>query len=422
MTNKQKIQMKQSEVRERINALLSQEERSEQEVTELRELTTKAQALETEYRAALVSEGDEESRAKGEFRDQGDGESAEIRSLFNKVTLGDYLAPASSGVGLAGQAKELNEALKVPTVGASGGVALPFDVLEIRAFMDTTSNDGSETQRPILQRLFGPGVLDALGVRLDSVPVGRTEWPLFATGVTPAQTKEATAVGGATKATFSFVTLKPKKMTGNYEYTHEMAASVGGIEQALRRDLGDAIRSKMSDIVLNGTAPDDTNPHRIEGFLSELTATDLAAAILTFADYGGLHSQGVDGIHASGETEVDSVIGVSTYKHAAAVYQAGSGESGSEVLKRRSGMCVSTSYMPDVASKKQKCVLHSAGSNGGGSMRGDSVGAVWPSIEVIRDPYSKASQGVVLTWVMLWDVKVAFRASAYKSFNLQVVA
>ena len=34
-------------------------------------------------------------------------------------------------------------------------------------------------------------------------------------------------------------------------------------------------------------------------------------------------------------------------------------------------------------------------------------------VELIRDPYSKASQGVVMTWVALWDAKVAFRASAY---------
>ena len=46
-------------------------------------------------------------------------------------------------------------------------------------------------------------------------------------------------------------------------------------------------------------------------------------------------------------------------------------------------------------------------------MRGDSVAAVWPTLEVIRDIYSQASVGVVLTWVSLWDAQTAFRASAY---------
>ena len=148
-------------------------------------------------------------------------------------------------------------------VGAGGGACIPWAVLlgvevraldfnpEKRAFTNTTANDGSEMQRPILQRLFGPGVLDMLGVRVDSVPVGRTEWPLFNAGVAPAQTKEETAVTTPATAGFAYANLKPKRLTGAYEYTHEAAASVADLEGALRRDLADAIKSKMSDTIIN---------------------------------------------------------------------------------------------------------------------------------------------------------------------------
>ena len=37
-----------------------------------------------------------------------------------------------------------------------------------------------------------------------------------------------------------------------------------------------------------------------------------------------------------------------------------------------------------------------------------------------RDIYSQASQGVILTWVGLWDAKVAFRAAAYKQIDIQI--
>ena len=141
----------------------------------------------------------EEQRKLGETQD-GDGESAELRSLFSRVSLNDYLAPASAGTGVDGAAKELNAALGVSVMGASGGVAIPFHMLmeqrnsepelERRAYTDTSNNDGQETQRPILQRLFGPGVMDYLGVRIDSVPVGRSEWPLLSGGTSAAQTKE----------------------------------------------------------------------------------------------------------------------------------------------------------------------------------------------------------------------------------------
>ena len=50
-------------------------------------------------------------------------------------------------------------------------------------------------QRPILQRLFGRDLMDALGVRIDSVPAGRTEWPLRTGGVAPAMTAEGEAKG-----------------------------------------------------------------------------------------------------------------------------------------------------------------------------------------------------------------------------------
>ena len=83
---------------------------------------------------------------------------------------------------------------------------------------------------------------------------------------------------------------------------------------------------------------------------------------------------------------------------------------------------MASSYIPAIASKKQSAILHAAGPNGGGIMRGDSVAAMWPVLEVIRDPYSKASQGVVLTWVGLWDAAVAFRSAAYAVSNIQIKA
>ena len=175
----------------------------------------------------------------------------------------------------------------------------------------------------------------------------------------------------------------------------------------------------MNDLTLNGN--EGTNAHEPDGFLTVLTAPTAPTAAATYADYAGSHAAGVDGIHASAEREVSSVIGVATYRHAAGVFQSGSGESGSEALARRSARCMASSFVPappasgDGANIQGGNVYHAAGPNGGGGMqRGDSVAAVWPTLEVIRDPYSKASQGVVLTWVALWDLQAAFRSAAYK--------
>ena len=246
------------------------------------------------------------------------------------------------------------------------------------------------------------------------MPVGRVEWPIISSGVVPGQAKEADAAATPVASTFGTANLKPKRLTGQYEFTHEISASVPELEAALRRDLSDAVEAQMSNIVINGHAGvAKQNPQNIQGFIAELTTTDDTSE--ASADrYGRLPAQAVDGIHAFTEGQVMCVLGTATYRHAAGKYLSGSGDSGSDLLSRRSGGVLASSFIPAAQSNLQSALLHAAGPNGGGAdMRGDSVAAMWPTLELIRDPFSKASQGVVLTWVSLWDVKVALRASAY---------
>ena len=422
MTNAQKIALRLSEVRERLNTIagLEGDDFTDEVRSEASTLQREYGDLETRHRSALIAEGAEQADAEGAFGN-GDGESGERGRLLREVRMADYMQPAIAGTGIAGAAAELNAALEVPVIGTSGGVMVPWAVLETRAFTTTAQNDGPELQRPILQRLFGPGILDALGVRLDTVPVGRSEWPLLATGVAPGQIKEGTAAAAAVAATFTTATLKPKRLTGRYELSHEEVASVVDIEQALRRDIADAVKASMSDQILNGEAPTTNNPQHVEGFLTALTTPGDESDTAVYADYAGSHAQGVDGIHAEMETEVSSVLGVDVYRHAATVYQAGSGESGSEALMRRSMACRASSYVPDAVSGQAKGnIYHLSGGNGGGMMRGDSIAAMWPTLEIVRDIYSKASQGVVLTWVSLWDAKVAFRPDAYSRVAFKI--
>ena len=67
-------------------------------------------------------------------------------------------------------------------------------------------------------------------------------------------------------------------------------------------------------------------------------------------------------------------------------------------------------------------IFHAAGPNGGGaSLRGDSIAAVWPTLEIIRDIYSASfARRVVLTWITLWDAETAFRAAAYRRVAFQI--
>ncbi|MDD9986053.1 MAG: phage major capsid protein [Spirochaetaceae bacterium] len=438
MTNAQKLALRLSEIRQKLNELSGKDELTDAEQSEMRTLTAEFPKVEERWRAATVAEVDDEAAALGDDpNDPGDGEAAELRRLRGTVRITDYLGPAAGGAGLSGAAAEFNAALDVPVVGPSGGVAIPWDALlaaepveqrddpERRAFTTTAAYAGGVGQRPILQRLFGPDIMDALGVRVDAVPVGRAEWPLITGGVAPDQKPEGTAADTPVTAAFAAEVLKPKRLTGAYEYSHEAAAQVRDLEAALRRDLAAAVRAKMQELALLGD--ESTNAHEPDGFLTVLAAPTDPTSEADYSAYASAHAAAVDGIHASMETEVSSVIGVASYTHAAGVFQSGSGEAGSEALRRRSMSCRASVYVPGIgtdgtasnnpngqtANVQNGNIFHAQGPNGG-PMRGDSVAAVWPTLEVIRDIYTQSSVGVKLTWVALWDFQAAFRRAAYR--------
>ena len=67
-------------------------------------------------------------------------------------------------------------------------------------------------------------------------------------------------------------------------------------------------------------------------------------------------------------------------------------------------------------------MIHSRGSDSA-EMRGDSVAAMWPALELIRDIYTKAGEGqVILTWTALWDAETAYRPGAYQRVKFKLAA
>ena len=87
---------------------------------------------------------------------------------------------------------------------------------------------------------------------------------------------------------------------------------------------------------------------------------------------------------------------------------------------RRARTCIATSYAAAGGAVTDTNVLHAAGPNGG-TMRGDSIGAMWPTLQIIRDNITDAAEGrTLLTYIMLWDVYMAYRLAAYKRISFKV--
>ena len=425
MTSLQKIQLRLSEVAVRLGAIadLEGESFTDEIRSEAAALQVEHGELHTRQQAAIVSEGAEQAAHQGHEGD-GDGTPSEIRSLLQRSSAANYLSRATAGLQIDGAEAELNAALEIGTIGAGGGTLIPWQMLdvpeELRADVPSiTTGQGSLagpiTQRSILQRLFGRDVLEALGVRVDSVPSGQAQWPLLTGGVAPDQKAEAVAAPDAAAPTFTTQILTPKRLTGKYQFSVEQAAQVSGIEEALRFDLASAVRAKMSDQVINGSGA----AGQVTGLLTRIDAPGVPATEADYEAYSGLPASGVDGIHANGESEVSVILGVDSYRHAASTIQAGTAISALEVMARRGRSVIATNFIPGKtnANVQNANLLHS----GADAMRGDSIAAVWPAMEIIRDPYSAAASGIVsLTWISLWDAYTAFRAAAYKRVSLKL--
>ena len=422
MTALQRIQIRLSEISVRLGEIAALEGGSftDEIRAEFQALQVEHGELNTRQQAAILSEGTEQAALVGREGD-GDGTPAEIRSLLQRSSAANYLSSAVAGIQITGAECELNAALEIGNIGAGGGTLILWQVLdipeELRADAPSTTTQlaGAVVQRSILQRLFGRDILDALGIRIDSVPAGQAQWPLLTGGVSPDQKAEKAAAPDAVLPTFDTQTLAPKRLTGRYAFSVEQAAQVVGIEAALRLDLANAVRAKMSDQVVNGTGA----AGQVTGLLTRIAAPADPAAEADYEAYSGLPASGVDGIHAISEGEVAIVLGVDSYKHAASAIQTGTAVSAIEVMARRGRAVIATSFIP--AKTNGNIQKGNISHSGGDVMRGDSIAAMWPNLEVIRDLYSSASTGITsLTWITLWDCYTAFRADAYKRVSLKL--
>ena len=91
MTNRQKIELKLSEIRQRLNEIagIKDDDFSEKIRNEADALQGEYKNLEVRHRAAITSETEDEAKMRGEFRD--DVEGVEMRALVNRCNAGTHI-------------------------------------------------------------------------------------------------------------------------------------------------------------------------------------------------------------------------------------------------------------------------------------------------------------------------------------------
>ena len=419
------LQVEQSEKRERANALLSKNDRTDAETAELDEVTKRLQGIEPELRASLVLASAEETETETPAGDL-DAETRERLELRAKCSVTAFVEAAMRGrLVTTGPESELMAAC-----GVSEGVPLelfeadPREQREERADANTAApGTVGVNLAPIRPAIFAASIAPRLGIDMPRVASGTYAEARIETSLTAG----AKAKGGAAEAsaaTFAVSTATPKRISGRLGIRVEDIASVGqaNFEAALRSNLQLVMSDELDDQAING----DGQAPNLSGLFKALTDPAApGAAAAKFDDFLASFAGGIEGLWAGTMKDVGIVVGPATYQLAAKSFRdvgTNNGHRGSisfaDYARQHTAGFWTNKRMPSAASNIQQAILHRTGRTG---IR-TAVCPHWGALS-IDDVYSGSASGTryVSFHVLLGDVLV-IQPGAYAEVSYRLAA
>ena len=398
MTILQKLQLRQSEIRESINTLLGNDSRTEEQDAELVKLTGEGQKIEPEIRAALVAEPD-----PAEVLVEGDPEARELAQLTAKANVGDILSATFEKRQTSGEAAELQKHYGL------GSHQVPLEMLRIdrgveeRAAATVPASIGDASQAEVITPVFASGDGAFLGIERPTVPVGDAAYPVLSTMPSVKGPFTGSDNAAQTDAEFVATNLSPERLQASFSYRRTDAARFAGLDAALR-------------LALNGGLQEKLDQQAIEGTDGLLTGTNLpnnnVSAVSTFALYlSGLLYGRVDGRFARTPSDVKMIVGAPTFAHASAAYKGNnSDESGVERLQEKSGGLMVSAHVPDVSGNKQNALIRL------GMERGAATQPLWQGVSLVVDEFTRAAYGeIIVHAVLLANFAITRKAQWFKN-------
>ena len=280
MTDKQKLELRQSQIRSRLAELGAAEG------------TPEGQA---EIDAMGIEYGSNEARIRA-YMIAGDApvvttttrkESEERAELYAKASVGDIvyaLINGHSGV-RDGAQKEVQTEHGL----ADNEIHIRQLAPESYAVTPAPANTGEE-QQEIIPYVFPMACAAFLGVHMPTVGVGEAVFPVLKKELsvrTPAENADADETTGE----FTADVLSPSRIQASFYYSREDRARLRGMDESLRENLSMGLADGLDDQILSGT----------NGlFTGTVLANHNASAITGFADYiSDLGYSRVDGRYAS---------------------------------------------------------------------------------------------------------------------------
>ena len=321
MTNAQKIRLRLSQVRQRLNEIsgLEGDAFTDEIRAEAGTLQTEYQDLETRNQSAIIAEGEAETRAK----EGPDAEARERLELRSRASLTSYLRAALSGRQVDGPEAELRAA-----AGVGDGIPLelwdtaPAEGQETRqdAATDAPGTTGVNLDR-IRPAVFSASIAPMLGIEMPRVASGSYASATIATSLSAS----SQAKGGtqrSTAAAFEVTSVSPKRISARLGIRVEDVAAVGqaNFESILRENLALVLSDALDDQAINGAG--GNSGADLVGIFERLTdPTAAPSAVADFDAFAAAHASGIDGLWANMLKEVMVVCGPETMGLSARTFQ-----------------------------------------------------------------------------------------------------
>ena len=420
MTNSQRLTVRSSEMRARLNELSGMDELSEDARSELDTLTNEYKDVESQLRAAVIAEDQAETRALAETPD---AELRERQELRSKASLTNYLLARMKGLMPSGAEAELSAA-----AGTSDG-AIPIELWDTGQSSEERAVAAAPTAGINLDRLrpavFANAVITRLGVEMPRVESGSYASATISTSQSASSQAKSGAAAG-TAGSFTTTTATPKRISARLELTLEDIAAVGqqNFESILRENLSLALSAELDQQGLNGTG----SSNGLVGIFNRLTdPTATLTDVANFDTFAAAHAGGIDGLWANTLQDVMIVVGTDTYELAAKTFQSATNYKGelaaAAYAMANTGGLWTNARMPATASTIQQAILYRKGRSflnmGEGYMR-TAVCPIWNEIG-IDDIYSGSAKAerYFTMHVLLGDV-ILVQPGAYEQIQFKV--
>ena len=273
-----KITRRQSEIRQELAGLVGKDAPTTDETRSMETLDAEYRTNETRFRAALVSEDEQRTEAKGELETRSEKEWNEIMSGFEMRQVALSL---DEGRALSGQTAEIVTELR--SQGGYRGIPVPYAALETRAGETIASGAPDPiVTRPLIERLFPASVAAQMGVQMINIGTGGQETPVTTSAISAGwQATELANVPGPSAYTTLDRPLKPDHTLGIQMRISRktLLQSGAALEQAIRRDMAGAMQQEMDRAIFNGSGSSGEPTGVFTGATAwGIAETDLSAA------------------------------------------------------------------------------------------------------------------------------------------------